>query len=453
MAKKNKLITNANSKGFSLDFFQSDNFSPYGISTGITPKFNPETAKKIILNDPLVKAALITLVDKTLESGWRVTGEDEKSRVKSAEEKLDELKFNPVLRKMLFNLFLYNNAFVEIVKDSNGVKDINVLETAFMKIQAEQNGDVIRYYQENLAGNYNDSPSWTPDKVTHFKLNELSSNVWADSDMQTLYDTVLIKDNIRQWLSWFFGTNQMRPWFNFKSKLSETKAKEFVSWMKRTEKDKALPFITEGDTTVAALFSFASEGKSIQDVLNWCDSQILMLLQVPPIAVGMADQSGRSNSVEQFSALHTRIKNIQEILEDSINYDLMPKLGYSKVHFDFGSLDLGVSKQVFEIVQLMKNSMFTDDAIREFLEAQNIVFETTEVFKDPVEEAMKMQEATMTNKDVGTGNEGMIGNKSADSAPSRQRQNNATNSTANKSQLVRNTFSDTKLSPSKNWVL
>ncbi|HEY9704667.1 MAG TPA: phage portal protein [Allocoleopsis sp.] len=456
MTKKDELISNANSLGFVIDYTNS---SPthYGVVIGRTPEFNSSTALKIIKNDPTVKAAIITLVDKTLESGWKLTGKDSRSFVKDANSKLEDLRFNTIIRQYLFNAFLYNNAFLEIVKKSRGeVTDLNVLETTLMEIISEDNGDVKGYKQTPVKGIKN-PPYWDKDKICHFRVNPISTNVWAESDFQVLYETVLLKDYIRQWLAWFFGTNQMRPVFNFEQPITKDKAADFASWMKACEKDLKKPFMTQGKVTAQALYSFAEEGKTIQDVLNWCDEQILMLLQVPPIAVGKADSSGRSNSVEQYSALNTRIKSIQSALADLFTYDLLPKIGFEKVRFEFSSQDLQTTKQIFETVQIMKNSMFTDEAINEYLQSQGIIFNSKTLFKDPAEEAMKMAEASgkfMTNKDVGTGNEGMLGNKSADSAPSRQRQGSSFNEANKRPQIVKNSNPfNSSLSPSPSWVI
>ena len=460
--KKQDIISNANSKGLVIDYSSSANAS-YGIMIGRTPEFNAATALKIIKNDPTVKAAIITLVDKTMESGWKLTGKDTRSFTKDANSKLEDLRFNTILRQYLFNAFLYNNAFLEIVKKSgNNVTDLNVLETSLMEILSEDNGDIIGYQQSAIKG-IKAQPHWNKEQIVHFRVNPISTNVWSESDFQVLYETVLLKDYIRQWLSWFFGTNQMRPVFNFEQPITKDKAADFVSWMKSCEKDLKKPFITQGKSTAKALYSFADEGKSINDVLNWCDEQILMLLQVPPIAVGKADSSGRSNSVEQYSALTTRIKSIQLSLSDLFTYDLLPKMGYDKVRFEFSSHDIGITKQIFETVQVMKNSMFSDEAIQEYLMTQGIIFNTANVFKDPVEEAMKMAEVTMAtdnnkaglkNKDVGTGNEGSIGNKSADSAPSRQRQGSSFNEANSRQQVVKNSnpFSP-KVYPKQEWVI
>ena len=417
-----ELVENANSKGLVPDYYSASVIDHLGVM-GRYPAFDPNLALKIIRNDPVVKAALVTVVDKILETEWRIEAEDKKSRKKELESKLRETKFNMVLRKAVMNLLLYKNAFIEIVKKGDELTDLNVLEYTLMKINSKDNGDIIGYYQE--VGAVKQNPIWTPDKIVHLKLDELTNNVFSDDDIRVLYDTVLIKDYVRQWIQWFFGTNQMRGLYVIKSGANKTKVADFLSHLKASEKDKAKPVIVEGDVIYQKLNSFADEGKTIQDVLNWCDEQILMLLQVPPIAVGMPDQSGRSNSVEQYTALNTRIVSIQHVLEDYFNYDLFPKIGFGKNKFKFGILDMTARKKVFEIVEIMKNCTFSDEAIIEYMHSQNIIFETKEVFKSP-EDMLAMQGGPVQ------GMEGSVGQKSQDSAPSRRRQDATGNSTISK---------------------
>ena len=260
--------------------------------------------------------------------------------------------------------------------------------------------------------------------------------MWAEPlDLQSLYETVLVKDYIRQWLAWFFGTNQMRGLYVLENGASEAKIKDFVSYLKASEKDKSKPVILQGKVMYQLLNKFSDEGESILKVLEWCDRQILMLLQVPPIAIGVPDSSGRSNSVEQYQALNTTVLNVQRILEEEFTYDLFPKIGFKDVEFSFGILDESARQRVFEMAEKMKNMMMTDEAITEFLESQGVVFETSKLFKDPEELAK------LSNKDVAQGNEGMIGNKSQDSAPSREGQNKQDLSKASKKEKVMNAIS------------
>lgn len=417
----------SNGKALIEDYFGTTS-APYGAMIGRKPKFNPKKALEVIENDPLVKGAIITLVDKTLESGWRITGMDRRSRKKELENKLKDVRFNTILRKALFNLFLYNNTFVEIVKKGEELSELNVVPTTMMEIQSDDFGNIKGYKQDAHVGVNAYAPQWTPEQICHIKLRELTSNVWASPlDIQSLYETVLLKDYIRQWLTWFFGTNQLRGLYAIESGASDARIKDFVSYLKASEKDKTKPLILQGKVVYQMLNSF-SEGDKILQVLSWCDNQILMLLQVPPIAVGQPDSSGRSNSVEQFQALNTTVLAVQNVLEEYITYDLFKKIGYEKVLFDFGVVDQTARTKAFEIAEKMKNMMMTDEVIQEFLESQGIVFSTEKLFKD-VEEIQALEGVAPDPQ------------KQYDNAPSRKRQDGSSNSTlskANTQTMVRN---------------
>jgi hypothetical protein len=424
-----ELVKNDNSQGYISDYLLNSP-SKFNKANGYTSSMSIELIRKIIEEDPLVKGVITTLVDKTLEVAYGVTGKDGRSSIPKLKSKLEDLRFNRLIRKVLFNLFLYNNAFVEIVKPKGGeVTDLNVLETQYMKINAEDNGDVYGYYQD-VNGSGKDSPSWTVDEVVHFKLDDYSSNVWSPATFQSLKDTILIKDAIRNWMHWFFKTNQLKPIISVE-KTNAGMMKDFVEHLKNAENDPGKPIPVMGKVIIEKLQKFSDEGTSIMQVLNWCDRQVLMLLQVPPIAIGLPDSSGRSNSVEQYAALNTRVFAVHRLLEDVLTYDLFPKIGFDKAKFEF-SLPLGgKTKELLEMVQIMKNSLFTDEAIEEFLIINGLRFSTGKVLKSEEEIAM------MSNKDLGTGNESMKGNSSADASKSRKRQGEGI-SDANKSEMVKN---------------
>lgn len=414
-----EVIQNANSKGFILDymtFHSSPNGkNPYFLY-GRTPKFDPKKALDLVRQDPVVRAAIITVVDKVVESGWRLKPRDgnQKSNLPALSDKLKEMRFDRLLRKIVYNLVMYNNAFVEIRKDGKGqVTDLNLLETEHMRIVADDHGDIIEYYQE--VGSADHRPTWQPEEVTHIKLDDFTTNVWSEFNIEAAYETILIKDYTRQWMHWFYATNQSRPVLNVEQ-ASGQRFKEFMAYLKAAEQHVGKPIPVEGKLTVSQLQDPRVMEWALE-VIKWCDDQIRQLLQVPPLAVGITDTSGRSDGAEQRQYLNTRILNIHRLMEDDITYDLFEKMGYSRVEFVFGVLDETVRTRVFETVQIMRNSQFTPEAIEEYLETQGIVFETD---KPLLSQEDLMQ---MSNKELGTGKEGMKGNQSADAAQSRKRQN------------------------------
>lgn len=431
-----EFVSNANSKAILNDYYSYTTNS----ELVLTPDFEPKKALEVIKNDPVVKGAIITKVDKILESGWRITGVDKKSRKAQLENKLRELRFNRLLRKILFSAVLYNNAFTEIVRKGSEVTDINFLDPDTIDIITAKNGDVIRYDQKDVKSNKNTPVTWSKDDVWHFKYNDITSNVWAEFDMRAIYETVLLKDKIRAWIYWFFKTNQSKGLFNIKQ-AGETQIRNFISYLKAAEADPTKPVILEGDIEYQLLRKFSEEGMSLVQMLDWCDTQILSLLQVPPIAVGKMDTSGRSNSVEAYSALATAVYGIQQSLEDDITYDLFPKIGFPKCVFSFGVLDYVNEEKVFKIVALMKQSGFEDDAITEWMNSQGLMFETEQVFKEE-----PMEVPGMSNNGPNTGRP-MTDTKSK-SDVSKKIDPKSTRD----EQLVKNSWDGT-VKPSPLWVL
>jgi len=428
------IVKNADSKGLIKDYqeYLAGTGVGRGGVLGRAPRTSTEVALRVIRNDPVVRAAVIKLVDKVVESGWRVQALDgnKKSRKGDLEALLRKVRFDRVIRKVVFNLILYNNAFVELRKKGGVLSDVNVLEPEFMRIEAKDNGDVVGYYQET-GGSSQSYPRWKVDEVVHFKLDDFTSNVWSEFNIEALYETILIKDYARNWLSWLYKTNQFRPVLSVEA-TNSTKMKELLSFLKFAEQHVGKPIPVEGKLTVSPL-----QEPSIVEwplkVISWCNTEVMKLLQVPEISVGTSDNGGRADGAEQREYLNTRVFNIHRLLEDDITYDLFVKAGFGKVEFVFGILDETVRTRVFENVQLMRNSNFTEDAILEYMEAQGVIFSTPKpLFTLEEVTAATAGPSGVTNDSIQTGNESMYGKKSADSAPSRQRQNSQDVSRGNK---------------------
>lgn len=370
---------------------------------GSSPVFDTQKALDMIRKDATVTAAITTLVDKAMENGYKIQALDGKSNLKDFEKVLDKVRFKKLLRQIFYNLFLYGNCFVEIVKDGNGnVKELHVLETTLTEPVADEHGTILGYKQTVIAGRTSDKPDWAPEEITHFVLNKVSTNVWGEIDLQSVYTSVLIKQYIHAFLGWLFGTNQFRGFYNIKN-ASDVQIKEFLAFLKRSEENIEKPLVAEGEIQYQINRNF-NDGESILKLLTKCDEDILSLLQVPPIAVGNASDSNRSNSDAQISALNTRVSSVQEVIEDDCRFDLYVKMGYEKVELSFNPLSKPDVAKMLEIAERMHTMGFKDEVIEEFLKTQDFPI-SGKLFKSK-EELMDMQP---------------IQKKSEDMFPSRQR--------------------------------
>ena len=369
---KPEKISNANSKGSILDYYGAGN-------SQIMPKPSVKLsdALKTIKNDPVVTGSILSIVDKVLETPTQVINRSTGIKNKEVEDKLYDLRFSKVLRKVVFSLILYGNVFIEIIKKDNEISDLNVLETSYMDIEAKDNGDVTKYVQRVNGAEV----TWKPDRIIHIKLNEFTSSIWAEVDIQAVYETVLLKESIRNWIYWFFKTNQARGFYNIKN-ANKQKVSDFLANLKANERNLSKPVIAQGEVTYQILRNFSEEGATLKEVLEWCDGQILALLQIPPIVIGFPDQSGRSNSVEQFKSYNTRILNIQRVISEAISHELLVQMDVLNCEFSFAVVDTSVYKSKFETAKLMKDIGLTNESITEWLKSEGIVFNETKPFNE-----------------------------------------------------------------------
>jgi hypothetical protein len=421
-------VVQANSRGVKEDYLTSfpSRSTVERPFIGERPDFDITTAREdLYKNDPIVRAAVKKTVNKVMETGWRLEPQNGKSGINKLREKIQDtsesgLDYEKHLEEVVGNLVLYNNAFVEVIEEG-GETYVNLLEPEYMEINTDLNGDVNFYFQDIVSDDSENTqegkPTWNPDEVVHYKLNHYSTNAWSPVDLEAVYETLLIKDYIREWLHWFFKTHQMRPHIKAAENTSEEDMQQLISDIKQMRTKVDVPFLTQGEIQVEKLQEFTTEeAESVRDIMEWCDEQLLMLMQVPPIMLGKGDESGRSTASELRKQFNSYIQSIRRTVSRHEHRDLFPKLGANAVELKWETLDKSQHKEIFETVRSMRQAQMKPQAIQEYLEMRGMSFETDDVFFS------REELAEMSNDELGTGNESIKGNESSDAAQSRERQ-------------------------------
>jgi len=342
------------------------------------PKFSLTTARSIVANDPLVSAALETEANKVTEGGWGI--KDGRKASNSEKRFRKKYRFNNTLHTLARNL-RWQDGLIEIARDDNEIVGLNLLDQAVLEVNAKPNGDVTEYYQEEVQ--IGSRRTWDAKNVVHIKLKDAILNIWGESDLRVAYETVMVKDYIRKFLSWLFGTNQFRNHIGFKQTVSEEQVKKFISYYKEGEHSYGKPAITDGDVEIKALREL-KDLENIILILDYCDKELMRLLQQTPLSMGEGGSSGRSEADGMSDVQRTSVKAVQRVIADAINYELFPKMGLpDSTEFYWKPLDRMSETKIFELVEIMKRSMFTDEAIIEFMEQQGMSFETKKLFKEP----------------------------------------------------------------------
>jgi len=414
MVNTKETISHA-SKGFINDYYLAIPNDKKGYE--IYPNFDRAQALADIRQDETVKAAIVTLTDKSLEYGYSISSLDPKSNLKSFEEVKKKVRFDKILRKSFSNLFGFNNVFIENVKDGNSkIKELHILDTTQTEPITTEHGEIVEYIQKIKNYKEGDYPSWTTDEVTHISIDDLGENIWSDIAIGSVHKYVLLKNYIYAYYGWFFGTNQKRNLLNIKES-NDDGVKTLLSYIKRTENDitKHLPFSGEIEKIVLGDLNDADKALALIDK---CDSNILKLMQVPSIAANETGNSNRSSGDKQEDFLITRIKSVHQVIEEAYVNDLFVKMGFPKIIIKFNNPAKTNLETVLQNAERMKTIGFSAKKVEEYLHSVNFPVEgeliDEELFKPEVKEQSSEKSEDMypsrqrkasdeSSKNIGTG--------------------------------------------------
>jgi hypothetical protein len=424
---------------FSWSATRAKNKTPVAELTADYSLFN---VMEMVDSDPVARGAINHFVDKCVEGGYIVLNKDSKKVDEKVFEEIEEKYMfrTSILRKIFLIGKLFNNVFLEIVKDSdNNAKELNILDSTNIKPITKINGDPLSY-ESRIENPATGAPArWTKEEIVWFKFGDRAQG-FAPVDVKALHANILAKQYLQRYISWLWKTGQYRVMFNFKD-ASEASIEDFIVYNKQVEHDYTSPFLGKGEVEVKVLRD-VKETDSIINLLKYYDSQTLILLRVPPIDAGIPDSSGRANADSQNLSLAVHVKSWKQVVEDTITFDLFKKINKENSLFKFKAIDRFVEQNVFENLQIMKNIGMSEEAIAEYLQQRRIFFKTEKIFT-PIEELGGM----------GVG-------KDPDLMPSRfgpgkpSTPNQANQKETRKDQLTKQSYTEPKLpDSSKYWVI
>ncbi|WP_298752978.1 phage portal protein [uncultured Arcobacter sp.] len=371
-SSKGTLVAEA-SKGTMKEFFESNSMGR--LSNGYQPQENLDTLLNIFLNDPEVNAAITTRANAIFSTGYTIEGA--KTQVERAESKLKKAGFNrKFVKRLVLNYILYMNAFIENVDG----KEIHLLEGTQMEIDADKHGEIIKFIQRSQEG---ETIDFTPDEVTYIAASQVTTRVWGDVYMKSLYRTVTTKNEIEKFMNYLAVSNQYRNVIRVDG-MSDDDVTSMLAYNTRAEQDPNMKFVFQGSKDNFDIFPMRDmkESEYFIKELEYLRQKILMQLKVPPILIGVPDNSNRSSGDDQIKAFNMNNKADREVLADSFNNDLFPKLGLGNVTFSWNPIDKRTEKDDIEIAEKLINMGADKKQIEQFLRDSGLNLPKGKLFKE-----------------------------------------------------------------------
>ena len=339
----------------------------YSTDEPTTDKPKLDTVMEVVRNEPTVKAAIRAIVDEILKNGYIIKTKNKTLKNQIERELKEKYRFSKTLKQLVLNLLIYQNAFLEIVYKDNQPDEMHILETTEMEIISDEHGEVLGYKQD--AGDR--QVDFSVDEVVHISLDNITSNLWGEVDIKTLYKTISLKQFLETFLTNLFRLDKFRDAWRI-NEASEEMVKDFVNNVKLAREHVDRELVFQGDIEKIP-------GREIKDLdklvelLNYTRQQILTLLRVPPIIAGIPDNSNRSNSeIQARRAFDGRIKSLQADIADELSWELFPLMGWKQADFEFAPIDKRAEKDDIEIIMALKNIGLDDKSLLEYIRTVGI---------------------------------------------------------------------------------
>lgn len=342
------------SKGYIRDFFATDD------KDNQRNPNNTDLYLQMYETDPVIFSAINMIVNKTIGQGYDVDSTNKQGKAKLL-NKLKDLGFELLLPNLVRNILIYGDAFLELVYNgSDSVEELHVLETREMEIKQNLHGEVTGYTQKHAG---KDDVDFLLDEVVHYRNVAVGGRAWGFSTFKTLLTTVATKKFAETQNRTRFQNNSPRMVWIAKD-ASDDQIKQLITYLKLAKGSPHKDIVVEGDIDFRPLNTQSDDNIPL---LEYQRTQILMALQIPPIVMGLPDNSNRSNSEVQVRTFDANVHALQVVVTDATTRFLFKLLGFETSSMSFKPIDKRDETQDMDIAKGLKELGVATETIIEFL--------------------------------------------------------------------------------------
>lgn len=312
---------------------------------------NYDENELLVKRVPIINGIIDKTVDFTVGQGYYVRSDNEQA-VKICNEFMKKMNFDLFLRKVVKNMLVYGNAYVEIIKGETSELDaLNLIQKRMVItglknwspknffIKVDEHGDTIGYTQYY---NMSSKISFTNDEIAHFALNPIGENPYGLSIIEPMRVSIKDKLKLEKDMVGLMGKKANVPYV-FKlgteeNPASATDINNFACDLQYLTNRNEWVFSHAVDVSTV---DFGQIGEKFFNIFNHYENQIIYAGQVPHVLLGKANVP-EGLAVAQKDAFDLRIESIRAVVEEIIEKDIFALLLKSKgiidsVEFNWGT--------------------------------------------------------------------------------------------------------------------
>ncbi len=392
----------------SRGFIKSDfNSATANGNTPVSPPVNYNLLDRMVRNDEVISTAFDTTVDMVTRNGQDfIPLSDDKTRNKSTlnkiKSKLFRLNWEEVQDNLIYCMLYYGDAFLELRRKKKGsktspVEELHMLETTEMRIVYDPHGEVTAYVQRpfSIAGlskkdifkKERESGVWfKPWEVIHYTMKKVGAKVYSETPLEPvsrLWTMKLAGHNYIEKLLWNLPPEVMVHL----SKANKTQRDEFMSMLQRRKQNPGYIPVSYGDADSGIDVQTIpfDAGERILKVLEYARESVLMITRVPPVWVGLVNRDGanRGNSEAQVFSFETRIRKLQQRLNNKNSLELLPALGFDKWLYSYNPVTSKSEKEVIENIAVLHSLNVKPEALVKYAKRNGLTDFEPDDFEKP----------------------------------------------------------------------
>jgi len=365
-----------NSGKFSSDVFATNSFKAgYGVNLKELEE---------LMNDPIVNNAVRTTANAVLLNGWDIFDAVSGDKAPRVTTRFRRMGFSRILEGVVSQALIYNVAMTELVRDrSSGlVKELFLMETPEVRIitDEEGHGEIKKFVQNHNGIAF---ASWNPDEVWMFVNTKFDTSLTGFPNAKSILHLVRTKRIIEDYILYLFKNNKFaKSWVINNGTTQQVEL--LVEGLRARQKDPNKEMVVQGDVSVLTQYT-PEDIPRLMAYLDYIVSQIRQLLLLPPIVSGEAGSANRSNAETQFRGIFgMNISAFRQKLEDSINYDLFPKMGINGYVFKFRPSDKLDERDAIQNAIYLKGLGFSNSSIKKYLLSKGLtILESAKFVQTP----------------------------------------------------------------------
>jgi len=362
---------------------------------GVPPDADLKLFKEMIENDIVLSTTIDATVDVITTCGYdffsRKDGRVKKSKAKELYNIFKyDMDFDDALDNLSRCLISLGVGYMEHKPaKKRGVREINILEATEIRIDYNEHGVIKGFYQVNSKG----SVSFKKDEVIYFRLKPFGSRVYPLFPLEPVAREYAANIYANNYLTSIFKNIPPHIMYILKN-ANSTQRKKFIQNLQIVKQNPNADLVAMGEADVKTNIPAFDNG--LMTVLKWLRQQIFAITRVPPFWLGiLEDSQNRGNAEAQIFAFETRIKKIQQIIENKINKELLPRMGAKDMVFKFNPFSFKDERSLLENAEKLRAIGVKKDKIAEFLTARGLTVEP-----DDFDEQEQQDQKDKLNRDI-----------------------------------------------------